>query len=231
MKNILAQLVLLARGKDVEGWMDILVLVLVAAVYGLGTILKTKKRKKEQEEQAAKEELTRKPARKPAAGGRGLLEQFVREIQRAVDPTEERESRPSARLAPKKVAHPAPAVRKYAAEAKPSPRTQSITPPAKPKRPGFELSIPAPQVQPEFEELPELQTGIEALPEFTGKTVEGLVGKRKDMPEVPESKYLSEVLADFTDPEDLRMAILHYEILGRPLSLRDPSGQIIGLKL
>jgi len=25
------------------------------------------------------------------------------------------------------------------------------------------------------------------------------------------------------------MAILHYEILGRPLSLRDPSGQIIGL--
>jgi hypothetical protein len=95
--------------------------------------------------------------------------------------------------------------------------------------PGLELSIPASQVQPDFEELPELQTGIEDLPEFTTKAVERLLGKRKGMAEVPESKYLSEVLADFTDPEDLRMAILHYEILGRPLSLRDPSGQIIGL--
>lgn len=230
MNNILAQFILVARGKDVEGWMDILVLVLVAAVYGLGTILKTKKRKKVQEQ--AEEELTRKPARKPAAGGRGVLEQFVREIQRAVEPTEERESRPAARPAPKKAARPQPAtaVRKYAAEAKPVSRPKPITPPAKPKRPGLELSIPAPQVQPDFEELPELPTKMQALPEFTGKTIEGLVGKRKGMPaEIVESKYLSEVLADFTDPEDLRMAILHYEILGRPLALRDPSSQIIGL--
>ena len=230
MNALLAQLVQLARGNGVEGWMDILVLVLVAAVYGLATILKTKKRKKEQEEQA-EEELTHKPARKPAAGSRGLLEQFVREIQRAVEPTEERESRPAAQPAPKKIARPqpAPAVHKYAAEAKQVSRPKPITPPVKPKRPGLKLSMPAPQVQPEFEELPELQTGIEALPEFTTKAVKGLVGKHKGMAEVPESKYLSEVLADFTDPEDLRMAILHYEILGRPLSLRDPSGQIIGL--
>ncbi len=229
MNALLAQFILLARGKDVEGWMDILVIVLVAAVYGLATILKTKKRKKVQEEQA-KEELTRKPQRKPASS-RGLLEQFIREIQRAVEPTEGRESRPAAQPTRPKVARPqpAPAVRKYAAEAKQAGRVQPTTPPAKPKRPGLKLSIPAPQVQPDFEELPDLQTGIEALPEFTTKAVKGLVGKRKGMAEVPESKYLSEVLADFTDPEDLRMAILHYEILGRPLSLRDPSGQIIGL--
>jgi hypothetical protein len=229
MNALLAQFILVARGKDVEGWMDILVIVLVAAVYGLATILKTKKRKKVQEQ--SEEQQKRTPQRKPAAGGRGVLEQFIREIQRAVEPTAERESRPATRPAPKKVAHPhpAPAVRKYAAEAKPAPRPQPITPPAKPKRPGFELSMPAPQVQPDFEELPELQTGIEALPEFTGKTIEGLVGKRKDMAEIPESKYLSEVLLDYADPDELRMAILHYEILGRPLSLRDPSSQIIGL--
>jgi hypothetical protein len=228
MNALLAQLVQLARGKDVEGWMDILVLVLVAAVYGLATILKTKRGKKAQEQ--SEEQQGRKPQRKPE-GGRGVLEQFVREIQRAVEPTQERESRPAAQPAPKKVVRPqpSPTVRKYAADAKQVSRPKPIIPPAKAKRPGLELSIPAPQVQPGFEELPELQTGIEALPEFTGKTVEGLVGKRKGMAEVPESKYLSEVLADFTDPEDLRMAILHYEILGRPLSLRGPSGQIIGL--
>ena len=222
MNYSLAQIILAARSRDPGDWMNILVLVLVAAVYGLATILKAKKGKKSQEQ--AEEELTRKPARKPAAGSRGVLEEFFREIQRAVDPTQERESRPADQPAPKKIARPqpVPTVRKYAAEAKQVSRPKH-------KRPGLELSIPAPQVQPDFEEFPELQTGIEDLPEYTSKTVEGLLGKRKGMAEIPESKYLSEVLADFTDPEDLRMAILHYEILGRPLSLRDPSGQIIGL--
>ena len=227
MNALLAQFILVARGND-EGWMNILVLVLVAAVYGLATILKVKKGKKSQEQ--ADEQQIRKPQRKPE-GGRGVLEQFVREIQQAFEPTEDRESRPSAQPARPKVSRPqpAPAVRKYAAEAKQVSRPKPLIPPAKPKRTGLELSMPALQLQPEFEELPELQTGIEALPEVTTKAVERLVGKRKGMAEVPESKYLSEVLADFTDPEDLRMAILHYEILGRPLSLRDPSGQIIGL--
>ena len=228
MNALLAQFILLARGNGVEGWMDILVLVLVAAVYGLATILKSKKRKKSQEQ--ADEQQIRKPQRKPE-GGRGLLEQFVREIQRAVEPTEERESRPAAQPARPKVSRPqpAPAVRKYAAEAKQVSQPKPLIPPAKAKRPGLELSMPALQVQPDFEELPELQTGIEELPEFTTKAVERSVGKRKGMAEVPESKYLSEVLLDYADPDELRMAILHYEILGRPLSLRGPSGQIIGL--
>ncbi len=220
MNALLAQLIL-ARGYDFEGWMDILILVVVAAVYGLGTILKTK-RKKPQEQ--GEQELGRKPARKPATGGRGVLEQFFNELRSLAEPTQGRESRPIGQPERQKIARPQPAVRKYAAQAKQAGRVQPTTPPAK-----YKLSIPAPQVQPDFEELPELQTGIEALPEFTTKAVERSVGKRKGMAEVPKSKYLSEVLADFTDPEDLRMAILHYEILGRPLSLRDPSGQIIGL--
>ena len=227
MNALLAQFILVARGND-EGWMNILVLVLVAAVYGLTTILKVKKGKKSQEQ--ADEQQIRKPQRKPESG-RGVLEQFVREIQQAFEPTEDQESRPSVQPPRPKVSRPQPAsaVRKYTAEAKQVSRPKTLIPPVKPKRPGLELSMPALQLQPEFEELPELQTGIEALPEVTTKAVERLVGKRKSMAEVPESKYLSEVLADFTDPEDLRMAILHYEILGRPLSLRDPSGQIIGL--
>jgi len=199
MNALLAQLIL-ARGNDFEGWMDILVLVIIAAVYGLGAIIKTK-RKKPQEQ--VKQELGRKLARKPATGGRGVLEQFFNELRGLAEPTQGRESRPIGQPARQKIARPQPAVRKYAAEAKQAGRVQSRT------------------VQPDFEELPESTT----------KTAEGLAGKRKDMAEVPESKYLSEVLADFTDPEDLRMAILHYEILGKPLSLRDPSGQIIGLKL
>jgi len=214
-------MIFIARGDDIDGWMNILVLVIVAVVYALGAIIKAKGKKSQE---GTKSQLQRKPARKPATSGRSLLEQFIREIQGSARPEQARESRPATPPAGRKTAHPQPAVRKFTAEPKQVSQFQPIKPPAKPK-----LSIPASQVQPDFEELPELVTEIQALPEFTSKTVEGLVGKRKDMPEVPDSKYLSEVLADFTDPEDLRMAILHYEILGRPLSLRDPSGQIIGL--
>jgi hypothetical protein len=39
--------------------------------------------------------------------------------------------------------------------------------------------------------------------------------------EIPLAKYLSEILSDYDDPEKLRRAILHYEILGKPLSLRE----------
>ncbi len=196
MNALLAQLIL-ARGNDFEGWMDILVLVIIAAVYGLGAIIKTK-RKKPQEQ--GEQELGRKLARKPATGGRGVLEQFFNELRGLAEPAQGRESRPIGQPARQKIARPQPAVRKYAAEAKQAGRVQPTT--------------------------------RLAEPEFTGKTVEGLAGKRMDMAaEVPESKYLSEVLMDYADPDELRMAILHYEILGRPLSLRDPSGQIIGLKL
>lgn len=42
--------------------------------------------------------------------------------------------------------------------------------------------------------------------------------------EIPQAKYLSEILSDYENPESLRRAILHYEILGKPLSLRDSQG-------
>ncbi len=222
MNYSLAQIILVAQSRDPGGWMNILVLVIIAAVYGLGTIIKTK-RKKSQEQ--VEEELSRKPARKPATGGRGVLEQFFNELRNLAEPAQDRESRPIDQPERQKIARPQPAVRKYAAEAKQAGRVQPTTPPAK-----YKLSIPAPQVQPDFEELQEIGTSIEALPEYTSKTVKGLVSKGKGMADkVPESKYLSEVLLDYADPDELRMAILHYEILGRPLSLRDPSGQIIGL--
>jgi len=222
MNALLAQLILVAQSRDPDGWMNILVLVIIAAIYGLGTIIRAKGKKSQEQ---AGEELSRKPARKPATGGRGVLEQFINELRGLAEPTQGRESRPIGQPERQKTARPQPAVRKYAAQAKQAGRVQPTTPPAK-----YKLSIPAPQVQPDFEELQEIETSLEVLPEYTSKTVEGLVSKGKGMADkVPESKYLSEVLLDYADPDELRMAILHYEILGRPLSLRDPSGQIIGL--
>ena len=217
----LAKIVVLARGND-EGWMNILVLVVLAAVYGLGALIRAKGKKAEEQ---APEQETNKPQRKPSAGGMGVLQQLFREIQQAAEGKPTRETRPSDQTARQQTASLPATVRKYAAETKQARQAQPKISPSKPK-----LSKPTQKVQSDFEILSELDTDIEALPEFKSKAIFGLPSKRKPMPAaVIESMYLSEVLFDYEDPEELKRAILHYEILGRPLALRDPSRTIIGL--
>ena len=214
MNCLLTQIIVLARGDD-KGWMNILVMVVIAAVYGLGALIRAKGKKAEDQ---AQEQQTHKPQRKPSAGGRGILEQFFKEIQQVAEGKPTRETRPSGQTARRQTAHPQAAVRKYAAETKQARQTHSISAPAKSK-----LSKPAQQVQPDFEILSEIDTGIKAHSEFTTNVV-GLPGKRKRMPtQVAGSSYLSEVLSDYEDPNELKRAILHYEILGKPLALRDPA--------
>jgi hypothetical protein len=217
----LSQIFIIARGKD-EGWMNILVLVVLAAVYGLGALIKAKGSKAEEQ---AQEKQTRNPQQKPSSGGRGILEQIFREIQQAAEGEPTHETRPSSQVTRRQTARPhQAALRKYAAETKQARQTQSIAVPTKPK-----LSKPTPQVQRDVKIFTELDKDIQSLPEITTKVV-GLSDKKKVAPvDVIESLHLSEVLADYEDPDELKRAILHYEILGKPLALRDPSMGIIGL--
>ena len=68
MNALLAQMSLLGRGFDVEGWMDILVLVVLGAVYVLGTIIKAATKSKKAQEQAQEEQV--KSQVKPSKSGR-----------------------------------------------------------------------------------------------------------------------------------------------------------------
>ena len=71
---------------------------------------------------------------------------------------------------------------------------------------------------------------LEKFPEFTSESVKKLGDKRIAIAaETTQAKYLAEILSDYADPDNLRRAILHYEILGKPLSLRPSSGPIIRL--
>jgi hypothetical protein len=207
----LAQTIVIARGDD--GWINILVMVVLAAVYGIGALIKAKGKKTDDQ---AQEQQARKPQHKPSAGG-GILGQLFREIQQAAEGKPTQETRPSSQTARQQTIRPQAAVRKYAAETKQARQTQSISAPAK-----SELSKPTPQVQRDFEILSEPDTGTQSLPEFTTNVV-GLSGKRKRMPaQSAGSSYLSEALFDYEDPDELKRAILYYEILGKPLALRDP---------
>ena len=204
MDDSLAQMILVAQGDDAKGWMNILVVVVLAVFWVVGGIIKAKTQKSQAEDE---EQSPPKPARKPQATGASLREQFLQEVRRLAGPTdaERPPSRPGVQQPRARVAGPSPAIRKPAHPAK--------------------QAVPAPGIRPIAQKPPKLEVGFQELPEFTSETVKALEPKRVSLPgEMPEVQYLSEILLDYADPDELKRAILHYEILGKPLSLRGPSG-------
>jgi hypothetical protein len=147
-----------------------------------------------------KEQLTRKPTRLPPAGRGGVQRQVLERPRRAAGPAPTRQYQQQVQPARRKVARPQPAAQKFAAKE--------------------EQAVVIPALEP---------LEVESV-ELVSKPLEKLTGKQVPVPaETPQAKYLSEILLDYADPDELKTAILHYEILGKPLSLRAPSERIIGL--
>jgi len=216
----LAQNIVVARGSD-DGWINILVLVVLAVVYGLGALIKAKGNKIDDQDQ---EQLSRQPRRKPSSGGGGILEQIFKEIQQAAEGKPTQVTRPSSQTARRQTVRPKAALRKYAADTKQVRQIPSISAATK-----ANLPKSSPRDQRNVGNLAELDNGIQVFPEITKKVV-GLSDKRKHMPAQSDKPgYLTDFLSDHKDPDELKRAILYYEILGKPLALRDQSEGIIGL--
>ncbi len=180
--------------------MQILIVVIMAVVYGLGGILKSAKSKK----------LEGKKDRQQQG--------------RPFDSLDGARDRHAPRFAPndgasqgKQDSQPRPSGAAYR-------RVYEATPTSQPERPKADLAMPAVRhpvdygtarpepvtlkpvsldVMPEVEKLPEYKRARAAVPA-----------------EIDEATFPGEPLLDASDPEALRRAILHYEILGKPLSLR-----------
>jgi len=213
MSELLAQIILAGRNDDAEGWMNILIVVVLAVFWAIGGIVKAKANKAGGRD----EQLPGKPVRKPPLHSREAREQMLRRLERPADSAQgqSRQPRPASQKPRMKFADLQAAVRKFAVEAE-----QGFQPQSEKKTPGLKPVLKEPRNPPRTAELTEP----------IGKTVERRKDKLVSEPaQIPESEYLSELLTDYADPEELRRAILHYEILGRPLSLRDSSGNIIGL--
>jgi len=171
--------------------MQILVFIVLAVIYALGSILKAKSSKTEQEKE---EPLTPKPPRKPPERKRRPQKQLFQQPRQPARPQQPSQPQPQIQPPRRKVIRPEPVVRK---------------PPTKMK----ELT-PLPAI--EMPEVSETLQKMEAKPP-------GVAAAK------PVLKDVSQPVLDYTDADELTRAILHYEILGRPLSLRKPSERIIGL--
>jgi hypothetical protein len=205
MSELLAQVILAGRSDDAEGWMNILIVVVLAVFWAIGGIIKAKAKKTG----GPDEQSPGKPVRKPPLHSSEAREQMLKQLQRPAESAQDQrqQPRPDAQQPRMRFADLQAAVRKFAVEAEKSFQSQS----------GKKTPTPKPV-------LTEPQNPHKAveLPEPTGKTVKRQQGEMVSGTEqILESEYLSGLLLDYANPEELRRAILHYEILGKPLSLRD----------
>lgn len=217
MNHLWAQIIGVLEDSDMDKWTNILFVVVLVIFWlggGLLKILGGKAQKRRQQRQGPAQPHLIKP--QPGAA-----------------PAPKRPVRPAPKIQPRpQIQQPKPPKRMVVRPRAAVPRPTSAKPDVElapvellkePQHKGQQLSVPTPkpaQVKPEFEELPQ----------FTAKTVKKLAPKdARLISQTPPTKYLADILADYADAESLRTAILHYEILGKPLSLRGSGEQVIGL--
>jgi hypothetical protein len=212
MSNFLAQTIV-AASDDAEKWMNVMFVVVLALFWLVGGIAKARANKR----RAQIEQSPQKPARKPPLHSAEAREQMLSRLQRPAGSAQSREQQPlpTARKPRMKLADLQAAVRRLAVEAEQADQVKTG------------------KFDPELEEIltePKIKIEKVELAEPMDKIVMGLQDtKPSESAQIPESEYLSELLIDYSDPEDIKRAILHYEILGRPLSLRDSFEEGIGL--
>ncbi len=197
----MAQIVLARRSPDDNGWMNILVIVVMAVIWMIGAIVKAAKTKSGDQQQQS-----RMPSRKLPAHGRGAQQQMSERAQRPAGPAQHPEQPLGVQKKRTMLADLRAAARKFAAEAEEAFQAQTTKPTPKAPEPASK-----PQIQPEA--TPIIEPVVVA-------PIKGLADKQAAAQMAP-TQHLSDLLSDYADRDKLKRAILHFEILGPPLSLRD----------
>ncbi len=245
MLDWMAQSQYLAQG-DAEEWINILFIVAVAVFWAIGGLIKAagtrKKRPQEQPEDRKapsdrqKQETWQQRLARKAQEFQRAAEEHVRKIEERTRSQHEPESRPDegqsdgGRVTVRSgrggesvlVYEPEAGDRRQA----PHQRQQPASP--RKARQAVSRRREAASRRHSRERPPELaRTGptLSSAPHMPLRTSEGPqpLGIYESMPNQPmEAISTASSWIDYSDPEALRRAILQYEILGKPLSLREP---------
>jgi len=209
MSYYLLQVILAVRNRNDNdrGWMQLLVFIVLAVFYGLGSLLKARARKAESEKKQQKPS----PAR-PQRSQRQvspLFRTFKQALYQPARPAAQ--ARPQSQPPRRKIARPQPVAQKPTAQ-----KLSVSLEPANP--PESAVLMPSmPSVKPHLKETPHL-----AVPPAAN-----LKAKYTHIPtKAAEAEAIGQGTLDLGDPDRLKRAIIHYEIFGKPLSLRQPSERI-----
>lgn len=192
MTELLTQIILAARDRETEpeGFMRLLVWLLVVAIWIVGGILKARANKARQQ---GAEQGEAKPRFKPFGTTAPLkVPQQIRRAPHPVGPAAKARSYPQVKPPGREVARPATIAAKVSLTA------ESVFPDA------ASLGEPITRLQVDAKPIP-------LKPKYRPATT-------------PSRQYLPVL----EDPDELKRAILHYEILGKPVALRDPSSHLFG---
>lgn len=213
MIGITEQLILAARNDDVDSWMNILIVVIVAVFWALGGVLKAKKNKQD------KEQLPANGSGRQPGYGRGPQRQATRQAQQvpARQPRPVKQYRPIPEQAGAKVRQPRPLPENVPAKEK-QPVGMSQSQLSKAAGPPSET----PQLEFALGEIPHIVDEYESL-----KTPD--IEPAFARPQASVIKLPLDPASDYVDFDTLRKAILHFEILGEPVALRDRVERFPGL--
>ena len=167
MNYLLAKAILLARGNDADGWMQILIFVIMGVIYAVGSLAKAKanklsKQEQEDDQQPPQNRQVQKQALKAS------LRRGIATFINANQPSNQNRITETEYAQAKKI---------------------QLKPPS---------SIADMAVK-----KPLMDRCVETL-----KTT-------------AQEEDISELLTDYEDTDSLKKAILHYEILGKPIALRE----------
>jgi hypothetical protein len=215
MNEILSQIISAARSNDIEGWMNILIVLILAIFWAIGGIIKAKTKKAKEE---GEEQLTDRPARRRRESAMGLQKQSPQQPSRERTAAQElhKQYRRQVEQLRRKISGPRPIASTTAAGKKSMVFPSFISPEE------TILEKLKSEVTPSAEKQLKPEPKIERARKL--KDIYADISAEKAKAEIS-----IESLLDYTDPDGLRRAILHYEILGKPLSLRHPGEHIIGL--
>ena len=249
MTDLLGQLDLLAQGSDGEELVNILFIVIMAVLWLGGGLVKAAGRNKQRQGAAQKQ----RPARET---WQQRLARKAEEIQRAAEAkskeTAERvrrmEEQGRSRATAERPRPAQPPSGKVAIRS--GPRGESIM---VYEKAGEQISAQqqeeiarqrearealaaarrrkarlAQPVKPQIDtDIPDLEAISEELGNIAPELPKSLAQPRKPLgPQRESFGFQPSDLIDYADSDALKKAILHYEIFGKPLALRDPSAQI-----
>lgn len=203
----IAATILLARNDEPGngGWTQLVIFVILGLVYALGGLAKMKANKAAEEGEKTEEKPKRRPRYKP------LDELFPPRQAGTKGTAAPRASRMTSRPA-RETRRPTevPIYREHRQAARiPEVKKKPARPAAKPTLPETEKPMPL---------MPSLES---AVPSELGKIEKLGIDLSRSQKE-GEQELAGGAVLDYENPDALREAIVHYEILGKPLSLRGP---------
>lgn len=247
LKDIIAQWGVLGQGSDMEGWIDLLVILAMAILWAIGGLVKVGRSKAAQRrregpanatQRAPRESWQQRLARKAeemqrAAEARG--KEMARRLEEEVGLRQEggRPARPTGRITVRQ------GPRGESVMVYEKPDTESATEreqQAARQRQARQAVAAArrhgPQPAPPIETM--TMTELPGLGPMVGE----LTGTMREPPKPLEPSqarparpgesagFEPAAIIDYQDPDALKKAILHYEILGKPVALRESSAQM-----